>query len=132
MAKIDKQIKYWQESGKDNFELARVLFKTKHYDACLFFCHLAIEKIIKGLVAIKLQKTPPKIHDLPRLANLAGLTVTEKQLADLKTITTFNIAGRYEEEKYNFYKLCTKDFTQKNLLICQKIFLWLKKQYPKK
>lgn len=47
----------------------------------------------------------------------------------LRVITTFNIAGRYEDEKYAFYKKCTKKFTLKYFENTKKLYLWLKKQF---
>lgn len=47
---IEKQIEYWRQAGLRGFKTAQDLYKTKHYDACLFFCHLALEKLLKGLV----------------------------------------------------------------------------------
>ena len=129
---MKQQIEYWRKSAPQSWKTAMVLYDNKRYDACLFFCHLAIEKLLKGLVVIKTNQVAPKIHDLAKLANLANLKLSDEQLNHLKTITTFNIAGRYEEEKYAFYKKCTKAFTQKHLSMCKPIFLWLQKQYPKK
>ena len=74
----------------------------------------------------------PYIHDLEKLALLADLKLTEKQLEYLRIITTFNISGRYQDEKFNFYKKCTKQYTEKYFQIVKELNLWLKKQYLKK
>lgn len=132
MTNFNKQIKYWPESAEKNWQVAQSLFRNKHYDACLFFVHLSIEKLIKGLVVIETKKPAPYIHDLPKLANLAKLELSQEKRNHLRIITTFNIAGRYADDKYDFYKKCTKNYTQKNLFMCKEIFLWLKKEYPKK
>lgn len=47
MNNINKQITYWKKSAERDWQTALDLFKTKHYDACLFFCHLALEKFLK-------------------------------------------------------------------------------------
>ncbi|TSC52377.1 MAG: hypothetical protein CEO40_251, partial [Parcubacteria group bacterium LiPW_72] len=53
---VQKVVDFWNESAQRNFETAEFLFKGEKYADCLFFCHLAIEKILKGLV-VKETKT---------------------------------------------------------------------------
>lgn len=129
---FNEQIRYWKITAERNWETTRSLFKLKHYDACLFFCHLAIEKILKGLVVKKTKQASPYTHDLERLALLANLVVSKNQLENLKIISEFNIVGRYDNIKYEFYKKCTKEYTEKYFKICEELYLWLKKQYQKK
>ncbi|MFH1661558.1 MAG: HEPN domain-containing protein [Candidatus Falkowbacteria bacterium] len=97
-----------------------------------FFCHLTIEKLLKGLVVMEIQKTAPYIHDLEKLAILAKINATEEQIKNLKTISRFNMAGRYDDAKHNFYKIATRLYTKKYLDISNKLILCLKKQYQKK
>lgn len=127
-----KQIVYWKKSAEHNWKTAIDLFKTKHYDACLFFCHLALEKILKGLAVDFTSKPAPYIHDLEKLALMARLPISKEQSEYLKTITRFNIGGRYDDEKLAFYKSCTKEYAEKYLNISNELRLWLKKQYRKK
>ncbi|MCX6799879.1 MAG: HEPN domain-containing protein [Candidatus Falkowbacteria bacterium] len=131
MSLLKLQIEYWRTSADENWKTALVLSQNKRYDACLFFCHLAIEKKLKGLVIIKAKESAPMIHNLEKLARIAELKITDDQLEKLQLITLFNIAGRYDDEKLAFYKKCTKKYTEENLKICEEIFLWLKKLYPK-
>lgn len=46
MKELEKQIEYWIKSAKNDLETAESLFKSKHYDWCLFLSHLVIEKIL--------------------------------------------------------------------------------------
>lgn len=124
-----KNIDYWRRSGDQNWKTAQYLFDGKRYDAALFFTHLAIEKLLKGLVKKQTRKSPPFIHDLPKLAHIAGLTVGQKELQQLQIISTFHIAGRYDTEKFDFYKKCTKSYTIKQLTQCKEVIVWLKKNY---
>lgn len=127
MNNINKQITYWKKSTERDWQTALDLFKTKHYDACLFFCHLTLEKFLKSLVVKTTNEPAPYIHDLTKLANLASLDLSAEQIKNLKTINQFNIAGRYDNIKHEFYKLCTKEYADKYLAITQTLYLWLKK-----
>ena len=128
MSNIDDQINFWEKSAKKELNTAKDLFELKRYDACLFFCHLALEKLLKSLVAERTKRTPPYVHDLERLAVLANLKMREEETQNLRTITRFNIAGRYGDIKYNLYKVVNKKYTEEYLEITKKIFLWIKKQ----
>ncbi|MBI2436424.1 MAG: HEPN domain-containing protein [Candidatus Magasanikbacteria bacterium] len=129
---LKNQIVYWRSSAKKDWKTAKYLFLGKYYDACLFFCHLAIEKLLKGMVVIETKDTPPFIHQLVRLATLACIEYSDEEESKLKLITTFHIAGRYKEDKLAFYKKCTPAFTKKNLVLCKEVFVWLEKEYQKK
>ncbi|MEK9183042.1 MAG: HEPN domain-containing protein [Patescibacteria group bacterium] len=129
MNNVKSQIEYWRLSAERNWKTALGLLKLKHYDACLFFCHLALEKILKGLVAQKTCQAPPFGHNLENFAKLAALELDDQQISNLRTITTFNIAARYDEEKFAFYKICTKEYATKFLKISEDLFLCLKKEY---
>ena len=78
-----------------------------------FFCHLSLEKLLKGLIVKILEKPASYIYDLDWLARLAQLDLSKKQSENLKIITDFNIAGRYNDEKLEFYKKCTKKYAEK-------------------
>ncbi len=127
-----KIINHWIKSSQHDFETAEFLFKGKKYPECLFFCHLMIEKILKGLVVVKTKKQPPYIHYLDKLVIETGLDFTEEQMNQFKIITTFNIRARYDNYKSSFYKKCDKQYTKKYFDISKKLYLWLEKQYPKK
>jgi HEPN domain-containing protein len=130
--KLQEQIDYWHKSGKENLDAAQILFKNKHYDSALFFGHLALEKILKGLTIISTEKPAPYIHDLEKLAIVANLEFDETKAINLRIITDFNITGRYKESKFAFYKKCDKKYTEKNLKIIKELFLWLEEEYQKK
>ncbi|MFH1838293.1 MAG: HEPN domain-containing protein [Candidatus Kuenenbacteria bacterium] len=131
MSEFNEQINYWKKSAERNWKTALSLFKTKHYDACLFFCHLTIEKLLKGLVVEQTKTAAPYIHNLEKLSKFAELKLTKEQIETLKIIVNFNIAGRYDDEKFAFYKKCTKKYTEKYLKICEELYLCLKKEYQK-
>lgn len=122
-------IKYWITGAENAWTTAEVLFKNKRYSDCLFFTHLALEKIIKGLIVQKTDEQPLPIHDLKKLARQTGLSLNSKQETDFDEMTTWNISARYDEIKFNFYKRATKEFAQNWFSKAKEYYLWLKKQY---
>lgn len=57
----------------------------------------------------------PKSHDLSYLASKIPLELTNEQKILLSTITRFNIDGRYDDYKNNFYNLCTEEYTKESI-----------------
>lgn len=118
---------YWIEGSNNDYDAMNVLFSGEKYTWSLFVGHLVIEKLLKALYA-KLNKNAPhapKSHDLLYLADKMKLKLTEEQETLLNTITRFNIDGRYDDYKNNFYNLCSKDYTTNNIAKINHIRDWL-------
>jgi len=122
-------IRSWRESADKDWEVAQSLFKLKHYAYSLFFCHLVVEKLLKALVVQKTNEHPPTIHNLTKLARLAGLKPTAEQRENLKIITGFNIKARYDDVKQSFYKQATRDFAGDYMKVTKEISSWLKENF---
>ncbi|MDE2019285.1 MAG: HEPN domain-containing protein [Patescibacteria group bacterium] len=129
MGEFEKTIGYYESSSAEDWKIAQKLFDSKDYSYCLFFCHLALEKLLKAVVVKKVNEHPPFTHFLARLAELAELPLDEVQIADLNEITKFNIATRYEDDKREFRKLATKTYAEKYLAITETFIQWLKQNY---
>ncbi len=55
----------------------------------------------------------------------------EEMVEFLDAVNTFNISTRYPDEKFKFYKLCTKEFAEQNFYRIKEIREWLlQKIYP--
>ena len=132
MSEFEKTIAYYKESSDKDWKFAKKLFDDKEFGYCLFFCHLATEKLLKAIVVIQTNAPAEYTHALFRLAEMARLSLTDDQIENLKTITKFNIAGRYEDEKWEFRKSATEEYTQKYLTITENLISWLKENYLKK
>ena len=122
-----KIINFWIESADRNWKSAQTIFESKNYDWSLFIAQLAVEKLLKALVS-KREKTPPQTHNLVYLINLTEISITKIQLDWLKEFQKWNIAARYDEEKFKLYKLATREYTTKWLERVKEIIQWLKKQ----
>lgn len=118
-------IDFWQRSGLEDIKTAEALFAAKRYTACLFFCHLFIEKMLKACYVAEIGDTPPLWHNLVRLAQKASLELTEKQWDLLAEVNYFNIAGRYEDYQRDFYRISTRAYTKKYLVKSLELHAWL-------
>jgi HEPN domain-containing protein len=100
------------------------------YSYSLFFGHLAIEKLLKGLYAAKLRQHAPPIHNLLRLAKVAGLELDESVTDALITVTAFNIETRYPDVKRAFRQKCTAEYTKQQLTMIRGLIEWLMSRMP--
>ena len=117
---------YWLEEALEALNVAGHLYEKRDYSYSLFFGHLAIEKLLKGIFVLKKGEHAPHIHNLQRLAEMLAIKLTDDQKEKLITITRFNMESRYPDQKRNFRKKCTKQFTEIELKKIKDIFKWLK------
>ena len=128
-AKVKEYVEYWWITAANDKKTLDALYKSKRYDAALFFGHIILEKILKALVVENTKGVAPFIHDLVRLESLtaAGLSPEEKDLLD--EVNEFNIRARYPEDKFLFFKRCTKAYVDQFIpriitlyeKLCQKV-----------
>ena len=78
----------------------------------MFFGHIVLEKILKGLVVQETGEQAPYIHDLARLADLAKTDSDIKEIEFLKFVNGFNIKARYPDHKLKIYKKYDKTNTK--------------------
>jgi len=128
---IQKLKDYWTTSSDNDFSTMVDMFSTMHYNWSLFLGHLVIEKLLKAYYVQATENFPPLIHDLRRLGELAGLEFDENKKIILDTISRFNINARYDDYKSNFYKLCTKEFTEIWITTIKDIRQWIKMELLK-
>ncbi len=121
-------IEYWVSSSDKDFRTMENLVKSTDYLWALFIGHLVVEKLLKAYYVKTVNDNPPWIHQLLRLAEKMDLLLTEEQKDTLLLITTFNINVRYPDYKYEFYKKCTKKYTETNIAKIKELRLWLKGQ----
>ena len=119
---IDKQIKYWQENAKEDWEAALELMGNNRFRHGLFFAHLALEKILKALVCKETQETAPKINNLLQLSELANIDLAANQSDILAEINAFNIKGLYPDPLSDSL---TEEETQVYIKNAEKMFTWL-------
>jgi len=88
---------YWAEEAEEALTVAEHLYEKGDYSYGLFFGHLAVEKLLKGVYVHRKQEHAPPIHNLVRLAQLAGLKLDEVRVEKLALISSFNIEARYPD-----------------------------------
>ena len=112
---IKNAIKYWETTARRDYDTMLGLFKIERYPESLFFGHVVLEKILKGLVVKETAEQSPYTHDLVKLAKLANIDFSKEEIVFLNEVNEFNIRARYPEQKFEFYKKSTLKYTKENL-----------------
>lgn len=125
MVDIEKQINFWRDSANEDWSVARQLIDSGRIRHGLFFVHLTIEKILKALICKNVNDLAPRIHNLSRLSELAGVVIDDDQKDLLAEINSFHIEGRYPEA---LVTLPTKEEALSYVMKAEKVYLWLMNQ----
>ena len=123
---MDKKdhIAYWMNTSAKDWEAAEDLYNAKRYVHCLFFLHLALEKLCKALwITNQEENYPPRIHNLVKLLTQGGVALPDEDMIFLSDMNKFQLEGRYPDYVSDIYKIVDKAladyYLQKNKIIRQ-------------
>jgi len=97
MLNIDKQIAHWRKGAAEDWLVAQELVVRDKIRHGLFFAHLALEKTLKAHVCRATGEMAPPIHNLVRLAERTGVSLSDSHIDLLAEVNEFNIEGHYPE-----------------------------------
>ena len=123
-------MEHWIETADMDYKVMKNLYTTKDYSWCLFVGHLVIEKLVKALYAKNNPENPnaPKIHNIIKIAEKCNLELDSEKIRIFGIINTFNLGGRYDDYKKDFYNKCTKEYTDEQIKNIEEMKTWLKEQ----
>jgi HEPN domain-containing protein len=104
------------------------LHESSDFMWSLFIGHLVIEKLLKAYYVRRVDADYPMIHNLLRIAEKAGLGLTDEQQEFFSTVTGININARYDDYKQSFYRKCTPEFTSIWIEKIKEYRTWIKEQ----
>ena len=105
-------VQAWKLSALEDIKLGKDLFTQGKNAHALFFLHLAIEKVIKGVHQHLKHEPSLFVHDLYKLATNAGIEVAESEKLELDEISIFNVAARYDIFKLRLHQKATPEYTR--------------------
>lgn len=95
MSRVAEQ---WRVQALYDLETAQAMLKSRRYLYVLFCCQQAVEKSLKAIIVERTDEAPPRIHSLPRLAEVASITTDEPVTDFLIELSAHYIHLRYPEE----------------------------------
>lgn len=124
---IKKLVAYWVGMAEDDIQVAKQLLNAKRPTYALFFCHLAIEKMLKAVVVKRTQEHAPLTHNLPFLAGRANLALEKGDLEFLAEMTRWNLEVRYPSDIETLKAYATVSKAQSEFKRTEELLRWLKK-----
>jgi len=88
----------WAEQARYDLETARAMLAGERYLYVLFCCQQAVEKMLKAVIAERSGQCPPRLHNLLRLAEHAGVKLDQSQTVLMEDLSRYYIQSRYPEE----------------------------------
>jgi len=110
-----QHVDHWLKGSAEAMKTMRDLLSKKNRTYAMFFGHLAIEKMLKAVCAVRRIQIPvagARGHDLVYIAEKSGLVLTPQDTIELTTIKAFNIEARYDDYKQRFHALCTEQYVK--------------------
>jgi HEPN domain-containing protein len=125
---MNDKVAYWLDLCNDDLITARALLKSERLLHMGFFCHMIAEKSLKAVIADRSGKTPPRIHDIQKLADCAGVfnNLSDEQFALIDKLTPLQIKARYPEYKELIASTLTVDTCQKILIETEEFLCWIR------
>jgi HEPN domain-containing protein len=95
---MDDLVRQWAERAEYDLDTADAMLEAGRYVYVLFCCQQAVEKALKAVIVKKTGEMPPRIHNLLRLAETAGIELSEERIDLLTKLSGYYIKSRYPEE----------------------------------
>jgi HEPN domain-containing protein len=128
---MGKKPEEWFKQADYDMKTAEYLFTGRRYIYSVFFCHLALEKALKGLYEKRLSEIPPKVHNLLYLIEKIGLELPDDLFKWIFALNRISIPISYPEDLRKMQKEYNNKKTKEIIQTTREILKWLKKQLKK-
>jgi len=126
---MNKIVINWIKTSNYDLQTADAMYKAARYLYVVFMCHLAIEKMLKAILAHKYpEDIPPKIHNLINLMQKAEITLPEDLKDFFQRLDNVSVATRYPEDLRTLSKEFNQETAKKVLTETKRMIKWLKQQ----
>lgn len=115
----------WIERAKYDLDTATAMFDSGRYLYVVFCCQQAIEKTLKAIIVKNSGEFPPKIHNLPRLAELAGIVMEPQYISFIGELSGYYVQTRYPEEIEMLSRDMDMDTAREIVIKTQETMQWL-------
>ena len=126
---MPKDHKEWLLQADYDMDTADYMLKGGRRVYGMFFCHLSIEKALKGLYHFRLGELPPKTHNLVLLLKAIGEMPPAPMMEFITQINEAHVAASYPDELQRFHAQYSKQNVATILKKGRKVLEWTKKQF---
>ena len=129
MGKLSKDPKEWLKQAESDIKTANHVAKDKQSFYALFFCHLAVEKALKGLYFKRLGVVPPKTHNLLYLLEKVEEQPTKDVYKFFLKMNEVHIVTRYPEDIGKIQRMFSSDYISFALEKSKETIEWIKSKF---
>ena len=118
-------VERWTEQAQYDLETARAMFASSRYLYVVFCCQQAIEKALKAIIVKQTEDSPPRLHNLLRLADIAGIAMGPNREAFIGELSGYYVQTRYPEEIESLGAILDHETAAAALQETEEIIQWL-------
>ncbi len=119
----------WLEQAEHDIGAAEHMAKSKQRFYALFFCHLSVEKALKGLYFQRIGICAPKTHNLPYLLEKINERPPEDIFKFIMRINEIHIVTRYPEDIVQVQKEFSSEFISFAITNSKETIKWIKNKF---
>lgn len=120
-------VENWRKSSRYDLRAASQMLRGGYHIYTIFFCHLAVEKMLKAVTEKVSGKTPPKTHNLRYLLERAGLKPPQDMFESIGALSDLSIPTRYPLDLESNSKTYTKERAKEYLRRAKEAVRWIEK-----
>jgi len=122
---MSEAAKHWAEQSEYDLDTARAMLASNRYLYVLFCCQQAVEKALKAIIVSRTATLPPRIHNLVRLAEEAGIVKPVERTHFLGELSAYYIQSRYPEDIRGLASTVTREMAGETLASTEEMISWL-------
>lgn len=124
---MNRVVRNWAATANYDLRTAEAMYKAGRYLYVVFMCHLAIEKMLKAILAQRYpEDVPPKVHNLIHLAQKTEIALPDNLKDFFQRIDNVSVATRYPEDLRTLSKEFNQDTAKRILTETKRMIKWLK------
>jgi len=123
---MDEATQAWIERAQYDYDTALAMLETGRWIYVLFCCQQSVEKSIKAFISARTGELPPRIHNLVRLADEAGLELTPELHRFLGELSAYYIQSRYPEDSLDLSGMVDHGLAEETVQQTAKVNQWLR------
>jgi len=116
----------WLRQADYDLDTAQYMLQGGRRFYAVFMAHLAVEKALKGVYQHRLNRVPPKTHNLLYLVDEIELTINDQTRQFLARLTQQQILARYPDQIREVLSAFTDPIVRNILIQSSEVIQWAK------
>jgi len=125
----NEKFSLWLEYAERDLDAAGVMFSSGRWFYVVFMCQQAVEKLVKGLYAVYVDDSVPRIHNIKtlmeRFDDKLTVPVPEKYYKLFKLLSAYYVSDRYPDYISKVGEQISKSEATDIFNQTKEVFAWL-------